>query len=45
MKFNTHIVMNDPHHIIIFDDHPLHPIIIKTPYIIVFWVCIERVSM
>ena len=34
MKFGAHVVVSDPHRIIVFGDRPLRPAIVESPYII-----------
>ncbi len=34
VKFGAHVVVNDPHRIIVFGDSPLHPTTVEAPYII-----------
>ena len=34
VKFGAHIVVSDPHRIIVFGDKPLHPSVVEAPYII-----------
>ena len=34
VKFGAHVVVNDPHRIIVFGDRPLHPTTVEAPYII-----------
>ncbi|HVU25072.1 MAG TPA: UDP-N-acetylglucosamine 1-carboxyvinyltransferase [Opitutus sp.] len=33
-KFGAHVVVSDPHRIIVFGDRPLHPAVVDSPYII-----------
>ncbi|HWA85374.1 MAG TPA: UDP-N-acetylglucosamine 1-carboxyvinyltransferase [Opitutus sp.] len=33
-KFGAHVVVNDPHRIIVFGDRPLRPAVVDSPYII-----------
>ena len=33
-KFGAHVVMSDPHRVIVFGDRPLRPAIVEAPYII-----------
>jgi UDP-N-acetylglucosamine 1-carboxyvinyltransferase len=34
VKFGAHVVMSDPHRIIVFGDRPLRPAVVESPYII-----------
>jgi len=34
VKFGAHIVVNDPHRVIVFGDRPLRPAVVEAPYII-----------
>lgn len=34
VKFGAHVVVSDPHRIIVFGDNPLHPTTVEAPYII-----------
>ncbi|NKB66175.1 MAG: UDP-N-acetylglucosamine 1-carboxyvinyltransferase [Candidatus Latescibacteria bacterium] len=34
VKFGAHVVVNDPHRIIVFGDRPLRPSVVEAPYII-----------
>ena len=34
VKFGAHVVVSDPHRVIIFGDRPLHPATVEAPYII-----------
>ena len=33
-KFGAHVVVSDPHRIIVFGNRPLHPTVVESPYII-----------
>jgi UDP-N-acetylglucosamine 1-carboxyvinyltransferase len=34
VKFGAHVVVSDPHRVIIFGDRPLRPVVVEAPYII-----------
>jgi UDP-N-acetylglucosamine 1-carboxyvinyltransferase len=33
-KFGAHVVVSDPHRIVVFGDRPLHPAVVDSPYVI-----------
>jgi UDP-N-acetylglucosamine 1-carboxyvinyltransferase len=34
VKFGAHVVVNDPHRVIVFGNRPLRPAVVEAPYII-----------